>query len=68
MFVLPAANEGTSADKPLLTFEQVGKEHFLNTTQTSLETYYIPVSHAGFTEAAAKLRGSAAASGAPGNE
>lgn len=68
VFVLPTANEGTSADKPHLTFEQVGKEHFLNTIQTSLETYYIPVSHSGLTEAAAKLRSSAAASGASGNE
>jgi len=68
VFVLPIASEGTSADKPGLTFEQVGGEHFLNAIQTSLETYYIPVSHSGVTEAAAKLRISRAASGASGNE
>lgn len=68
VIVLPAANEGTSADKPHLTFEQIGEEHFLNTIQTSLETYYIPISHSGVTEAAAKLRNSGAASGASGNE
>jgi hypothetical protein len=68
VFVLPIASEGTSADKPSLTFEHVGGEHFLNAIQTSLETYYIPVSHSGVTEAAAKLRVSGAASGASGNE
>src|SRR3954454_22347741 len=68
VFVLPTASEGTLADKPHLTFEQVGEKHFLNTIQTSLETYYIPVSHSGVTETAAKLRNSAAASGASGNE
>jgi hypothetical protein len=68
VFVLPTANDGTSVDRPHLTFEQVGGEHFLNTIQTSLGTYYIPVSHSGVTEAAAKLRNSGAASGASGNE
>lgn len=68
VFVLPMANEGSSADKPRLTFEQVGKEHFLNTIQTSLETYYIPVPHLGVTEAAETLRNSQAASGVSGTE
>jgi hypothetical protein len=68
VFVLPTANDGTSVDKPHLTFEQVGEEHFLNTIQTSLQTYYIPVSHSGVTEAAAKWRNSGAASRTSGNE
>ena len=68
VFVLPAANAGNSADKPHLTFEQVGDEHFLNTIHSSLGTYYIPVSHSGVAEAAATLRNNGAASGASGNE
>ena len=68
VFVLPIASDGTSADKPQLTFEQVRGEHFLNTIQTPLETYYIPVSHSGITAAAAKVRNSGSASGALGNE
>jgi len=68
VFVLPLASEGTSAGKPHLTFEQVGNKHFLNTIQTSLGTYYIPVPHSGVTEAVAKLRNSGAASGTSGNE
>jgi hypothetical protein len=58
VFVLPTANEGTSADNPHLTFEQVGGEHFLDRIRTSLETYYIPIPHSGVTEAATKLRNS----------
>ena len=67
-FLLPMASEGFSAEKPRLTFEQVGEEHFLNTIQTALETYYIAVSHSGVIEAAAKLHNNGAASGASGNE
>ena len=69
VFVLPYRGGGRYfTDKPSLTFEQVGGEHFLNAIQTSLETYYIPVSHSSVTEAAAKLRVSGAPSGASGNE
>ena len=68
VFLLPMASEGASAEKPRLTFEQVGEEHFLDTIQTPLETYYIPVSHSGVTEAAAKLHNNSTASGASGNE
>ncbi len=68
VFLLPMASEGVSADKPRLTFEQVGEKHFLNTIETPLKTYYIAVSHSGVTEAAAKLRNNGAASGASGNE
>ncbi len=68
MFLLPMASEGISAEKPSLTFQQVGEQHFLNTIQTSLETYYIAVSHSGVTEAAAKSHNNGAVSGASGNE
>ena len=68
VFVLPMASEGVSAETPRLTFEQVGEEHFLNTIQTPLETYYIAESYSGVTEAAAKLHNNGAASGASGNE
>jgi hypothetical protein len=68
VFQIPMASEGVSAEKPGLTFEQVGEEHFLKTIQTPLETYYIAVSHSGISEAAAKLHNNGAASGASGNE
>ena len=68
VFVLPIVSEGASAEKPRLTFEQVGKEHFLNTIHASLRTYYIPVSHSEVREAAATLRNSGASSAASGNE
>jgi hypothetical protein len=68
VFLLPMVSEGDSSDKPHLTFRQVGVEHFLSTIQTLLETYYIPVSRSGVTEAAAKLRNSGTVSGASGNE
>lgn len=68
VFVLPIASDGTLADKPGLTFEEVGKEHFLNTSHSSFGTYYIPVSHSGVAEAAAMLRNNGAASGTSGNE
>ena len=68
VFVLPIASDGAPADKPRLTFEEVGKEHFLNTIQTPLRTYYIPLSHSGVAEAAATLRNSGTASGTSGNE
>ena len=68
VFLIPMASEGVSAEKPGLTFEQVGEEHFLKTIQTPLETYYIAVSHSGISEAAAKLHNNGAASGASGNE
>lgn len=67
VFVLPMASQGVSAERPRLTFEQVAGEHFLNTIQTPLETYYIAVSHSGVSEAAAKLHNNGA-SRTSGNE
>ena len=42
IFVLPNEVEGTSADKPNLTFRQVGEQHFLSAVQTEDEIYNIP--------------------------
>ena len=68
VFVLPTGREGTSEDKPHLTFQQVGAERFLNTIQTASETYCIPVSHSAVMEAAAKSHTSGEVSAASGNE
>jgi len=68
VFVLPTTAESASADNPHVSFRQVGGERFLNTIQTALETYYIPVSHAGLMEAAAKLRNSGTSAGGSGSE
>ena len=68
LFLLPMGSEGVSAEKPRMTFEQVGEGRFLDTIQTRLQTYYIAVSHSGVSEAAAKLHNYGAASRATGNE
>ena len=68
VFVLPTTAESVSTDNPHVSFRQVGGERFLNTIQTALETYYIPVSHAGLMEAAAKLRNSGTSAGGSGSE
>jgi len=68
VFVLPMASDGTSAGKPSVTFEQVGGQHFLSTIQTAVETYYIPVSRSGVTEAASNSPHNGAPSAASGNE
>jgi hypothetical protein len=68
VFVLPGASESASADKPHVSFQRIGEEHLLSTIQTTLETYYIPVSHSSLMEAAAKLRNSGTSSGGSGSE
>ena len=68
VFVLPYVSESTSADNPQVSFQRVGEEHFLSAIQTTWETYYIPVSHSGLMEAAAKLHNSGMSSGGSGSE
>src|ERR1700739_5119634 len=62
VFVLPGGSESASANNPHVSFQRIGEEHFLSTIQTTLETYYIPVSRSSLTEAAAKLRNSGTSS------
>jgi hypothetical protein len=54
ILVLPNEVEGTSADKPNLTFRQIGEERFLSAIQTEDEIYNIPVSRSVILEASAK--------------
>ena len=67
VLVLPYLSDHASVDKPQVSFQQVGEEHFLSTIQTTFDIYQIPVSHSAVTEAAAKVRNSGMSSGGSGN-
>jgi hypothetical protein len=54
VFVLPNEVEGAPADKPKLTFRQIGERNFLSAVQTEDEIYNIPVSRSAILEASAK--------------
>src|SRR5271170_1843490 len=66
VFMLPFEGESASADKPNVSFQQVGDQHFLSTIQTTWDVYHIPVSHSAIMEAAAKSRDNASAPGSSG--
>jgi hypothetical protein len=67
VLVLPCVSDHASVDKPQVSFQQVGEEHFLSTIQTTFEIYQIPVSHSAVMEAAAKVHNSVMSSGGSGN-
>jgi hypothetical protein len=68
IFVLPNEVEGTSADKPNLTFRQVGEQHFLSAVQTEDEIYNIPVSRSVILEASTKPHDTVSVSVSGGSE
>jgi hypothetical protein len=67
VFVHPIEIEGASADKPQVSFERAGEQHFLSTIQTTRDVYNIPVSRAVIKEAAARLPKNAPDSGSSGS-
>ena len=67
VFVHPVEIESASADKPHLSFERVGEQHFLSRIQTTDDVYNFPVSHALITEAAEKSRDNGSTSGSSGS-
>jgi len=67
VLVLPHVSDHASVDKPQVSFQRVGEEHFLSTIQTAFDIYQIPVSQSAVMEAAAKVRNSGMSSGGSGN-
>lgn len=67
VFVHAVEIESASADKPHLSFERVGQQHFLSRIQTTDDVYNLPVSHSLMTEAAEKSRDNGATSGSSGS-
>jgi hypothetical protein len=66
--VLPNEVEGTSADKPNLTFRQVGEQYFLSAVQAEDEIYNIPVSRSVILEASTKPHDTVSVSVSGGSE
>jgi hypothetical protein len=67
VFVHPVEIENTSADKPQVSFERVGEQHFLTRIQTAYDVYNIPVSRSAIMEAAARAQDSGSASASSGS-
>jgi hypothetical protein len=63
VMVLSAIVEGTQADKPEVSFEQVDGQHFLSKIETADHVFTIPVSHSEILEAAARSHSGTSASG-----
>ena len=67
VFVHPIEIESASADKPQVSFERAGEQHFLSTIQTGRDVYNIPVSRSVIREAAARLSKNTPDSGSSGS-
>jgi hypothetical protein len=63
VMVLSTTVESTQADKPEVSFEQVGGQHFLSKIETADHVFTIPVSRSEILEAAARSHGGASSSG-----
>ena len=63
VMVLSTSVESTQADKPEVSFEQVGGQHFLSKIETADHVFTIPVSHSEILEAAARSHSGTSASG-----
>jgi hypothetical protein len=55
--------ESTQADKPEVSFEQVGGQHFLSKIETANHVFTIPVSRSEILEAAARSHSATSTSG-----
>jgi hypothetical protein len=66
VFVRPSEFESASPDKPQMSFQRVGDQHFLSTIQTTWDVYHFPVSRSAIMEAAARSGNNASASGNSG--
>ncbi len=67
VFVHPVEIESASADKPQVSFERVGEQHFLTRIQTANDVYNIHVSRLAIMEAAARPHDSGSTSGSSGS-
>ena len=67
VFVHPVEIEEASADKPEVSFERVGEQHFLARIRTAHDVYTIPVSRPQILEAAARPHDDGSASTSSGS-
>jgi hypothetical protein len=67
VFVNPVDVKNASTDRPLVSFKQVGEQHFLSTIQTADDVYDFHVSRSVITEAAARSHNNASVSGSSGS-
>ena len=67
VFVHPVEIESARSDKPSVSFEQVGEQHFLTRIQTAYDVYNIPVSRSEIREAAVRSHDIGSASGSSGS-
>jgi len=67
VFVHPVEIEEASADKPEVSFERVGEQHFLAKIRTAHDVYSIPVSRSRILEAAARPHDHGSASPSSGS-
>jgi hypothetical protein len=65
--VLPTYSEGSVSDKPEVTFEKAGDEHFLTRIKTGDHVFSISVSKAEILEAAAKSPSGGGSGSSSGN-
>ena len=65
--VLSTQVKSSSADKPQVTFEQVGGQHFLSKIETADHLFTISLSRSAILEAAAKSPSGTSASGSSGS-
>jgi hypothetical protein len=63
VMVFSTSVEGTQADKPEVSFEQVDGQHFLSKVETADHVFTISVSHSEILEAAARSHSGTSASG-----
>ena len=66
VFVRPSEFESASPDKPQMSFQRVGDQHFLSTIQTTWDVYHFPVSRSAIMEAAARSGNNVSVSGSSG--
>jgi hypothetical protein len=68
VFVNPVGVKNASTDRPLVSFKQVGEQHFLSTIQTADDVYDFSVPRSVITEAAARSHNNASGSGSSGSD
>lgn len=68
VLVRPVGVESAPDNKPQVSFERVGEQHFLSKIQTTTDVYNIPVSRSVIVEAAAGSRNNGSASASPGSK
>jgi hypothetical protein len=62
VMVIPTEVESSKADKAVVTFEQVGGEHFLSKVETGDKIFTLTVSRSAIMEAAVRSRSGASSS------